>query len=112
MSLEHEDVFLQAGYHRLTSVLMAFFFSVTTPLGIGIGIGISSSYNENSPTALIVEGLFDSISAGILVYMSLVDLIATDFLSNRLESNLHLQLYSFIALFVGAGFMSVIAYWA
>lgn len=102
----------QAGYKRRASALMGFFFSVTTPAGIAIGMGIASSYNENSPQALIVQGLFDSMSAGILLYMSLVDLIAADFLSKKLQSNLHLQLYSYTALFLGSGIMSVIAYWA
>ena len=91
---------------------MAFFFSITTPLGIAIGIGIASSYKENSPTALLVEGIFDSTSAGILIYMSLVDLIATDFLSKRLQTNFKLQLYSYGALFCGAGSMALLGYWA
>ncbi|KAF3775647.1 hypothetical protein EJ110_NYTH49935 [Nymphaea thermarum] len=60
---------------------MALFFSLTTPVGITIGIGISSTYKENSPTALIVEGVFSSTSAGILIYMALVDLLAADFMA-------------------------------
>eukprot|EP00250_Pteridium_aquilinum_P015276 c22488_g1_i1 orf=166-1323(-) len=102
----------QAGYKRRASALMAFFFSVTTPVGIAIGIGIASSYNANSPKSLIVQGLFDSMSAGILLYMALVDLIAADFLSKKLRSDLRLQLYTYTALFLGSGAMSIIAYWA
>jgi zinc transporter 1/2/3 len=94
-------------------LIMVAFFSVTTPLGIVIGIGILSTYDESSTTALLVEGIFDSVSAGILVYMSLVSLIATDFLvSRRLRANSSLQLYSCTALFCGAASMSVLAYWA
>ncbi|CAM6043145.1 unnamed protein product [Sphagnum compactum] len=102
----------QAGYKTLSAAIMAFFFAVTTPGGIAIGLGIASSYNDNSPRALIVEGIFDSISAGILVYMSLVDLIAADFLSKRMRCNYQLQIFSYAALFLGAGAMSVIAIWA
>ncbi|KAH7415199.1 hypothetical protein KP509_14G032200 [Ceratopteris richardii] len=102
----------QAGYRRRASALMGFFFSITTPLGVGIGMGIASTYNENSPKALIVKGIFDSMSTGILLYMALVDLIATDFLSKRLRHNVYLQLYAYTALFLGAGLMSLIAYWA
>jgi zinc transporter 1/2/3 len=54
---------------------------LTTPVGIGIGIAISSVYDENSPTALIVEGVFNAASAGILIYMALVDLLAADFMT-------------------------------
>ncbi|KAA8521277.1 hypothetical protein F0562_011977 [Nyssa sinensis] len=71
----------QAQFGTLHSTLMACFFAITTPAGIAIGMGISSFYNPDSPRALIIEGIFDSISAGILVYMALVDLIAADFLS-------------------------------
>ena len=109
---ERGTLFLQGGFKTLGKILMAFFFSVTTPLGIAIGIGIASSYRENSPTALLVEGIFDSTSAGILIYMSLVDLIAADFLSRRLQTNFKLQLYSYAALFCGAGSMSLLGYWA
>ena len=91
---------------------MAFFFMITTPLGIGIGIAIASGYDENSSTALLVTGIFDSISAGILVYMSLVDLLAADFFSKRLQSSFKLQLYYYCALFSGAGAMSLLGYWA
>ncbi|KAK1326285.1 Zinc transporter 5 [Acorus calamus] len=66
---------------------MSLFFSLTTPVGIAIGIGIASSYKENSPTALIVEGILNSASAGILVYMALVDLLAADFMSPRMQCN-------------------------
>lgn len=81
-------------------------------MGIAVGIGISSIYNPNSPRALIVEGVLDSISAGILVYMALVDLIAADFLSKRMRCNVRLQVASYIALFMGAGLMSLLALWA
>ena len=47
---------------RLTYVLMAMLFAVTTPLGVGIGLGIRTTYNENSATALGVQGTFESVS--------------------------------------------------
>lgn len=102
----------QAGFKNVTTFFMALAFSLTTPVGIAIGIGISSTYNENSTTALIVEGLFDAISSGILIYMALVDLIATDFLGRRMMNNGRLQLWCYSALFLGAGAMSMLAKWA
>ncbi|KAL6005942.1 Zinc transporter 10 [Asimina triloba] len=65
-----------------------------------------------APRALVVEGMFDSVSAGILVYMALVDLIAADFLSRRMSCNVRLQVASYLALFLGAACMSVLAIWA
>lgn len=93
-------------------MLMAFFFAITTPLGVGIGAGIASSYNANSPRALVLEGLLDSISAGILIYMALVDLIANDFLNRSMKYNVHLQVTSYACLFLGACSMSALAIWA
>ncbi|CAI9773142.1 unnamed protein product [Fraxinus pennsylvanica] len=102
----------QAKFTSLRATIMACFFAVTTPLGIAVGTGISSIYNPNSSRALVIEGIFDSISAGILVYMALVDLIAADFLSKRMSCNLKLQIVSYFALFIGAGLMSSLALWA
>ncbi|KAE8735251.1 Fe(2+) transport protein 3 [Hibiscus syriacus] len=69
----------QAQFKTLSATIMACFFAMTTPAGIGIGIGAASFYNPYSPAALVTEGILDSLSAGILVYMALVDLIAADF---------------------------------
>ncbi|KAL2517861.1 zinc transporter 4 precursor [Abeliophyllum distichum] len=101
-----------AHFRMLKTTLMACFFALTTPLGIAIGIAISSSYNPESPRALVIEGILDSISAGILVYMALVDLIAADLLSKKINCNVRLQVLSYFALFLGAGLMSTLAIWA
>ncbi|XP_042492841.1 zinc transporter 4, chloroplastic-like isoform X2 [Macadamia integrifolia] len=102
----------QARFTTLSSTLMACFFAITTPAGIGVGTCLASFYNPNSPRALAVEGILDSISAGILVYMAMVDLIAADFLSKRMRCNFRLQLVSYFALFLGAVLMSSLAIWA
>ena len=91
---------------------MSLFFSLTTPVGIALGIGIASIYRENSPTALIVEGIFNSASAGILIYMALVDLLAADFMDTRIQNNGKLQMWTNVSLLVGAGCMSLLAKWA
>ncbi|KAK6133115.1 hypothetical protein DH2020_033154 [Rehmannia glutinosa] len=102
----------QAKFESLTTTIMTLFFSLTTPVGIGVGIGISSVYKENSHSGLIVEGVFNSASAGILIYMALVDLLAADFMNSRMENNVRLQLGSHISLLLGAGCMSFLAKWA
>ncbi|PRQ27962.1 putative zinc/iron permease [Rosa chinensis] len=68
--------------------------------------------NPNSAGALVTEGILDSMSAGILVYMALVDLIAADFLRKRMSCNFRLQILSYCLLFLGAGSMSLLAIWA
>ncbi|XP_034683928.1 zinc transporter 4, chloroplastic-like isoform X2 [Vitis riparia] len=102
----------QAQFKTLSTTLMACFFAITTPAGIAFGTAISSSYNPDSPRALVIEGVFDCVSAGILIYMALVDLIAADFLSKRMKCNVRLQVLSYLMLFLGAGMMSALAIWA
>ncbi|XP_074574551.1 zinc transporter 4, chloroplastic-like [Curcuma longa] len=102
----------QAQFKNAAAAVMAGFFAATTPLGIAVGAGVASSYNANSPAALVVEGLLDSMSAGILIYMALVDLIAADFLSQTASCNMRHQVMSYLALFVGAAAMSGLAIWA
>ncbi|CAK9147738.1 unnamed protein product [Ilex paraguariensis] len=102
----------EAQFKSVSIVIMAPFFSLTTPMEIVIGIGISSVYTENSSTTLIVEGLFNSVSAGILIYMALVDLLAVDFMNPRMQSNGKLLLGANISLLLGIGCVSVLAKWA
>ncbi|KAL1560876.1 zinc transporter 8-like [Salvia divinorum] len=102
----------QAKFNVRAVATMAVFFSLTTPVGIAIGIGIANIYSETSSTALIVEGVFNSASAGILIYMALVDLLSADFMSPRLQNNGKLQLGANLALLIGAGCMSLLAKWA
>lgn len=92
--------------------IMALFFSLTTPVGIAIGIGITNVYKENSPTALIVEGILNAAASGILIYMSLVDLLAADFQHPRMQTNIKLQMGAYASLLFGAGCMALIAKWA
>lgn len=102
----------QAKFKCRAVVIMALFFSLTTPVGIAIGIGISSSYNENSPRALAVEGILNAASAGILIYMALVDLLSADFMNPKMQANPKLQLGANASLLLGAGCMSLLAKWA
>ncbi len=98
------------------AIFMITFFALTTPVGIGIGIGIhSKTYNPKSIASLLVNGIFDSISAGILIYVALVNLITAEMgvgahafhtLRKRLKF-----LY-FIALYAGVGAMAIIGRWA
>ncbi|XP_042067761.1 zinc transporter 5-like [Salvia splendens] len=102
----------QAKFDARAVAIMAIFFSLTTPVGIAIGIGITNIYSETSPTALIVEGVFNSASAGILIYMALVDLLSADFMSPKLQNNGKLQLGANLSLLIGAACMSLLAKWA
>ncbi|BAF21153.1 Os07g0232800 [Oryza sativa Japonica Group] len=103
---------VQAKFKVRSIVTMVLFFCLTTPVGIAVGVGISSVYNESSPTALVVEGILNSVAAGILIYMALVDLLAEDFMNPRVQSKGKLQLGINLAMLAGAGLMSMLAKWA
>ncbi|XP_062212009.1 fe(2+) transport protein 1-like [Phragmites australis] len=103
---------LQAEYGMKMKSALVFFFSTTTPFGIALGLALTKVYKENSPTALIVVGLLNAASAGLLHYMALVELLAADFMGPKLQGSVRLQLVSFLAVLLGAGGMSVMAKWA
>ncbi|XP_027344053.1 zinc transporter 8-like [Abrus precatorius] len=107
-----ESCITQARFKKVSVTIMGLFFVLTTPVGIGIGIGITDIYDENSPIALIVEGIFNVASSGILIYMALVDLLAADFMSTKMQNSGRLRLGCNVSLLLGAGFMSLIAKWA
>ncbi|XP_059445759.1 fe(2+) transport protein 1-like [Corylus avellana] len=103
---------LQAEYGTRMKAILVFFFSITTPFGIALGIALSNVYTENSPSALIVEGVLNAASAGLLNYMALVDLLAADFMGPKLQGSLKLQMWACSAVLLGAGGMSLMAKWA
>ncbi|CAM0871414.1 unnamed protein product [Alopecurus aequalis] len=103
---------VQARFRLKSVLMMAVFFSLTLPIGVVIGIGISSRYDENSPSALIVEGILSAAAAGILNYMALVDLLAEDFMNPRVQNDGRLQVIINISLLAGTALMSMLAVWA
>ncbi|ORX99986.1 ZIP zinc/iron transport family [Basidiobolus meristosporus CBS 931.73] len=100
--------------NRMIPYLSALFYTVITPIGVAIGVGIHETYNANSATNLLVNGIFDSISAGILIYMALVNLIAPDFQNNPkfMSERGSMKLVYYIAMWLGAGIMALIGLWA
>lgn len=63
--------------------LMYVAFCITTPLGIVIGIGVRQSYNGNDRSTLLAIGILTSISAGILLYASFIQIIMHDFFFDK-----------------------------
>uniref|UniRef100_A0A453QP94 Fe(2+) transport protein 1 n=3 Tax=Aegilops tauschii TaxID=37682 RepID=A0A453QP94_AEGTS len=103
---------LQAEYGVKMKAGLVFFFSTTMPFGVALGLALTKVYRDNSPTALIVVGLLNAASAGLLHYMALVELLAADFLGPKLQGSVRLQLVCLAAVLLGAGAMSLMAKWA
>lgn len=86
----------------------------STPIGQAIGLGTHTLYNPNSETGLIVVGVMNAISAGLLIFASLVELLSQDFLSDESWRFLRgrKRVYACILVFFGAFFMSLVGAWA
>jgi len=102
-----------ASKHR-TPYLLASGFGLATPLAIAIGLAMRTTYSGSSPTSLVVNGIFDAISAGILIYTGLVELMAHEFLFNK-----HMQTApikevagAFGLMCLGAGVMALLGKWS
>lgn len=61
-----------------SKVLMGAAFSLITPIGMAIGLGVLHSFNGNDRDTLIALGTLDALSAGILVWVGVVDMWARD----------------------------------
>ncbi|KAJ5622477.1 hypothetical protein N7528_005709 [Penicillium herquei] len=88
-------------------------YGLTTPISIAIGLGVRTTYNSGSFTANVVSGVLDAISAGILIYTGLVELIARDFLfdPHRTQDDKRLT-FMVCTLLLGAGIMALLGKWA
>ncbi|KAF9646231.1 ZIP zinc/iron transport family [Thelephora ganbajun] len=92
----------------------AFLYGFTTPVGIAAGLGVRTTYNPGTATASAVSGIMDAISAGILIYASLVELMAHDFLFNNemlTASNKRLA-FALGSMTLGAALMALLGKWA
>lgn len=100
---------------RATPWLLALGYTLTTPIAIAIGLGVRTSYPPGSATALITNGVFDSISSGILLYTGLIELMAHEFLfSNefKLDKSAKRMVIAFICMCFGTGIMALLGRWA
>ncbi|KAF3102784.1 high-affinity Zn(2+) transporter zrt1 [Orbilia oligospora] len=88
-------------------------YGLSTPIAIAIGLGLRGSYNPGSFTANVVSGILDSLSAGILIYTGLVELLARDFLFDPKRTRDGRKLaFMLTCTILGAGLMALLGKWA
>ncbi|KAI1341277.1 Zinc/iron permease [Xylariaceae sp. FL0016] len=94
--------------------LLVFAFGTTAPIGQAIGLITRNSYDPNSAFGLIIVGVFNAISSGLLIYAALVDLLAEDFLSEESSKELTMgqKKIAFAWLLAGAMGMSIVGAFA
>ncbi|KAJ5753858.1 uncharacterized protein N7511_008011 [Penicillium nucicola] len=61
--------------------LMSLAYGTTTPIGQAIGLVLHNLYDPASATGLLMVGITNAISSGLLLFAGLVELLAEDFLS-------------------------------
>ncbi|KAG7091791.1 hypothetical protein E1B28_008195 [Marasmius oreades] len=103
---------LPASY-RHVPIVATIVYGLTTPIGIAIGLGVQNTYNPGSATASIVSGTLDSLSAGILIYTGLVELLAHEFLFNKdmMNASNKKLAYALGSMVLGWGMMSLLGKW-
>ncbi|KAK6215704.1 ZIP Zinc transporter [Colletotrichum tabaci] len=94
--------------------LMVLAFGGTTPLGQLIGLIVHNLYDPMSQTGLLMVGFMNSISAGLLLFAGLVQLLAEDFLSEKSYKTLvgRKRLKAYLAVVGGASLMALVGAFA
>lgn len=94
-------------------LLMATAFALVTPIGMAIGIGVLNQFNGNNPSTIIAIGTLDALSAGILIYVGLVEMLAHDWMHGELSrAPMRQVIPAAISLVAGLVLMSVLGKWA
>ena len=103
----------QAAAGTLQKLIMAGTFALITPIGMAIGIGVLNQFNGNDPSTIVAIGTLDALSAGILAWVGIVEMLARDWMHGKLlNAGLIRTLSAMFALVCGLMLMSVLGKWA
>jgi zinc transporter 1/2/3 len=102
------------GARRWTPYILGLLYSISTPLSIGMGLVATHSLALDAATSKVVNGVFDAISGGILMYTALVELVAHEFMFSpeMRKAGLGMQLSAYACVAVGVALMALLAKWA
>jgi zinc transporter 1/2/3 len=102
------------GARRWTPYFLGLLYAVSTPFAIGMGLIASKSLALEAATSRVVNGVFDAISGGILMYTALVELVAHEFMFNpeMRKAGLGMQFSAYMCVAFGVGLMALLAKWA
>ncbi|KAK2604595.1 hypothetical protein N8I77_007508 [Diaporthe amygdali] len=98
-----------------SKLVMATAFALITPIGMAIGIGVLDTFNGNNPSTVITFGTLDALSAGILIWVGVVDMWARDWViegGELLSSGILKTLGAGASLCAGMVLMGVLGKWA
>lgn len=94
--------------------LMVLAYGTTTPIGQAIGLVVHRWYDPQSQTGLLVVGVMNAVSSGLLLFAGLVQLLAEDFLTEKSYRTLkgRTRVRAFLAVAGGATLMAVVGAFA
>lgn len=94
--------------------LMCLAYGTTTPIGQAIGLFMHNLYDPASTAGLLMVGITNAISSGLLLFAGLVELLAEDFLSESSYETLRgkRRIEACIAVASGALLMALVGAFA
>lgn len=98
-----------------SKILMAIAFALITPLGMAIGIGVLNEFNGNDQSTILTIGTLDALSAGVLLWVGVVDMWGRDWAvagGEMTEASAGKVVVGLLSLVVGTVVMSVLGKWA
>ncbi|KAF9769989.1 hypothetical protein IL306_012498 [Fusarium sp. DS 682] len=108
-----------AGLSMKKKLGLASLFAFITPIGMAIGIGVLQKFNGNDKSTLVAIGTLDAVSAGILMWVGLVEMWAADWMSGGhghkaelADASLLTTILAGIGLVAGLVVMSLLGKWA
>jgi zinc transporter 1/2/3 len=95
-------------------LLLASGFAFVTPVGMAIGICALRVFNGNDPSTIVAIGSIDAFSAGILVWVGIVEMWAHDWMTGGEVAQLDARgrILCLAGLLAGMVSMSVLGKWA
>ncbi|KAK3181143.1 high-affinity Zn(2+) transporter zrt1 [Lecanicillium sp. MT-2017a] len=107
------------GLSMKKKLALASLFAFVTPIGMAIGIGVLNKFNGNDPSTIVAIGTLDALSAGILVWVGVVEMWSADWMTGMhgqkaelADASLVTVLLAGLGLVSGLVLMSVLGKWA
>lgn len=93
---------------------MALAYGTTTPVGQAIGLAVHRLYDPEGEMGLLMVGVMNAISSGLLLFAGLVELLAEDFLSDKSYKVLRgrKRIEAGVSVVAGGMLMALVGAWA
>jgi solute carrier family 39 (zinc transporter), member 1/2/3 len=110
-----EENFKAPHFSLTKKCILASAFALITPLGMAIGIGVLDKFNGNDSNTLLAIAILDAISAGILIWVGVVEMWAEDWMyssSELMNASPIVTILSLFGLMAGMALMGFLGKWA